>query len=375
MGYTMDVCIDIQAAVSQRAGVGRYTKLLAEHLPAAAGADRLTLFSFDFRRAGSPLHTPGARHRTVRWCPGRAAQWAWKTLHWPPFDWLAGAADLYHFPNFILPPLSRGRAVVTIHDVSFLRYPEFAEEQNLRYLNRMMADTVRRADAVLTDSEFCAGEIRAAYRLPAGRVRPVHLGVGAEFIRPAESAMVALRRDLRLDRPYLLHVGTIEPRKHLPFLIEVFERMLEYDGLLVLAGGPGWKCEPVFARIAASPRADRIRYVRYVTDAQLPALYAAADAFVFPSFYEGFGLPPLEAMACGTPVVSSAGGSLPEVLGDGAVSIPEYASERWATEVLRLLGDGAWRARQIAAGRARAARYTWAETARRTWTAYREIAT
>lgn len=369
----MRICIDIQAAVSQRAGIGRYTKTLVERLGEFAGQDEVDLFFFDFRRAGLPFAAPGTRLRPWRWLPGRYVQQAWKRLHWPPFNWLAGRADLYHFPNFTIPPLTAGRSVVTIHDMSFVRNPEFTEARNLRYLTAVIPDTVRRASAILTDSQFSADEIHDLLKVPRDRLFAVPLGVDPRCRRPPVEQTAQVLRRLGLERPYLLTVGTVEPRKNLPLLIEAFERLRGYEGDLVIAGMPGWKTEPIFARMRASPCAARIRYLRYVADEDLPALYAGADVFALTSHYEGFGLPPLEAMACGTPVVSSAGGSLPEVLGDTAIIVREGSPDAWADALAGLLGDSQRRAAMAAAGPRHAARYDWRETARRTFEVYRRV--
>jgi glycosyltransferase involved in cell wall biosynthesis len=309
----------------------------------------------------------------VRWCPGRLAQASWKRLRWPPFDRLAGPADVFHFPNFIVPPLREGRAVVTIHDMSFVRFPHFAEARNLAYLEARIRDTARRADAIITDSRFSAAEIGSLLGVEAGRLHPIPLGIAADFRRPDDETVRLVRRDLDLDRPYLLTVGTIEPRKNLSFLVRVFEALTGFDGELVLAGMPGWSCAPIFERLRRSPSTSNIRYLRYVADAQLPALYAGAEAFVITSHYEGFGFPPLEAMACGTPVVSSAGGSLPEVLGDAARIVDTFDAERW-TDALRAVIGGAERDRLVAAGLRRAAEFTWDATAEQTWAVYEKVA-
>ncbi|MCX6992808.1 MAG: glycosyltransferase family 1 protein [Kiritimatiellaeota bacterium] len=370
----MNVCLDIQPAVAQRAGVGRYTRALVEHLGESRGADRLRLFYFDFRRRGLTFATPGLDQQAIRWCPGRLVQKSWKTLHWPPFDWLAGRADVYHFPNFIIPPLASGRTVVTVHDVSFLRYPAMAEAKNLAYLKARIADTVRRADAVITDSRFSAGEIIELLRADPAKVFSIPLGAADHLRPPDPETVMRLRQERGLTRPYLLTVGTLEPRKNTAFLASVFEAMTAFDGDLVIAGMRGWKYEPILERLRASPRAGAIRYLEYVGDNELPALYAGAELFLFPSIYEGFGFPPLEAMLCGVPVLTSTAGSLPEVLGEGARLIAEFDAERWAGEALRLLADSAARRKMIEKGRAWAQRYTWRETARQTWAIYRKVA-
>ena len=368
----MNVCVDIQPALSQGAGVGRYTRELAAHLGECRGTDTVRFFYFDFRRRGPPLE--GFNCRAVRWCPGAIIRKSWEFFDWPPFDRLALRADVFHFPNFIIPPLASGRAVVTVHDASFMRYPEMAEEKNLAYLKARMSKSIRRADAIITDSRFSAGEIVELFRADPGRVFPIPLGVAGHLRAPERGDIERFRRSRGLDKPYLLTVGTLEPRKNTAFLAEVFEALNSFDGELVIAGMRGWKYEPILERLRASPREGSIRYLEYVGDEELPALYAGAELFLFPSVYEGFGFPPLEAMACGTPVIASTAGSLPEVLGDGAILVGDFDAGNWAHKISRLLADNARRKIMSDRGRAWVSRYTWSETARQTWEVYRKAA-
>jgi glycosyltransferase involved in cell wall biosynthesis len=370
----MDVCLDYQPAVAQRAGIGRYTRLLAQHLAPLSGAsDPLRLFYFDFKRRGDAPAIPGARNQPWRLLPGGVVQQLWKRVGWPDFATLAGAADLYHFTNYIIPPLRRGCAVVTVFDMSFARLPQFAEARNLAYLQARLGPTLERADAILTISQFSAREIAALHPAAAGKLHAIPLGIDASFAPPSPAAVAAVRRRLGLERPYLLSVGTIEPRKNYPFMSDLFDAIADDSLDLVISGMPGWQCEPIFAHLAAARRRDRIRYLRYVADADLAALYGGAAAFVVTSHYEGFGFPPLEAMACGTPVLASPGGSLEEVLGDAAVIVPTFELEAWRPALRRLLDDTALRDGLIRRGLARAATYRWAETARRTWEVYRAL--
>ena len=379
MGYSddrpMHVCLDYQPAVAQRAGIGRYTRLLARHLaPWAGGDDALRLFYLDFTRRAEAPDLAGVASTAWRLLPGALVQQLWKRADWPPFDALAGRADVFHFTNFIIPPLTRGRAVVSIHDMSFARLPECAESANRAYLDARIGRTIRRADAILTLSQFSADEIVALQPAAAGKVHVAYPGVDEGFARPSGAAVGAVRRRFGLERPYLLSVGTLEPRKQFPLLVAAFDALDRSDLDLVVAGMPGWNCETILAAFKQARRAGQIHYLRYVPDADLPALYAGATLFALASRYEGFGFPPLEAMACGTPVVSSPGGSLAEVLGEAALIVPEYTVDAWRDGLRQALDDADLRTRLTAAGAGRVLRYRWAETARRTWAVYRQVA-
>lgn len=264
--------------------------------------------------------------------------------------------------------------MVTIHDMSFLRYPSFAEEENLHYLADKINDTVSRADAIITDSEFSANEIHTLLDVNKTKIHPIHLGIDEGFCAPDNDVIASTLYKLDVDKPYILAVGTIEPRKNIPFLIEVFERLHDFKGNLVIAGMPGWKYEPIMERIRKSSCASRIKYVKYVRDDMLPALYAGARLYVTTSVYEGFGFPPLEAMACGTPVMSSSGGSLGEVLGSDAVIISEFDANLWAGRMDQLLMDDEMLRSLSVRGLKKASSFTWAETARKTWEVYRKCA-
>jgi glycosyltransferase involved in cell wall biosynthesis len=265
--------------------------------------------------------------------------------------------------------------VVTIHDVSFLRMPETTEPRTCAICARHIRRTVERADLVLTICAAMADDIRELLACRRRKLRAIPLGLSPNFRRPpGEDAIQAARERLRLERPYLLMVSTLEPRKNYEFLIEVFERLQGFDGDLVLAGMRGWKYQPILDRLHASPLAARIRHLDYVDESLLPGLYGGAELFVFPTLYEGFGFPPLEAMACGTPVVSSAASSLPEVLGTAAMLVDDYDADHWAGVIARVLASPTERAELRARGLERAAGFTWKETARRTWAVYRELA-
>jgi len=364
------VSLHLQAAIGQRAGVGRYVHTLTPLLAERRGADRLLGFFFDFRRKGSPFPEELVEARAVRWVPGALVQQCWKRLNFPPYTCFAPEADVHHFPNFIIPPLPKGpKAVVSIHDAGFLKVPETLEPKNLAYLRSRMAATVARADRILTISETMATELREAFGLPRDKVRATLLGAPPALDRGS----VNVRKELKLDRPYLLHVGTLEPRKNHAFLVQVFERLEHFDGDLILCGMAGWHTEPIQRAIHSSKKAARIRHLDYVTDAQLAGLYQDAEALLFPSLYEGFGLPPVEAMRQGCPVISSDRGSLPEVVGTGGRVLP-LVLDAWVDAVESLLGNPALRESLIAAGRNRVFSFSWERCADEPWQVYRELA-
>ncbi len=370
----MQVCLDYQPAVAQRAGIGRYTRLLARHLvPCLGPSDRLRLFYLDFTHKAEAPDVPGVEARPWRLLPGAIVQQLWKRAGLPPFDALAGDADLYHFTNFIIPPLRRGKAVVSVHDMSFARLPGCAEARNQAYLASRIAATLRRADAILAISHFGAGEIAALHPETKGRIHVTYPGVDETFQRPPDDAVEAFLRRRGLERPYLLSVGTIEPRKNFPLLAAAFDALDRNDLDLVIAGRPGWQCGPILDAFRAARRNRQIRHLDDVTDAELPALYAGARLFALASRYEGFGFPPLEAMACGTPVVAAPAGAVAEVAGDAACIVADGEPEAWRSALADLLDDPEKCTRLVARGRERVGRFRWPETARQTWRVYRQV--
>ena len=259
-----------------------------------------------------------------------------------------------------------------------MRFPEFAEERNLSYLNSQINRTIEQADAIITVSRFSADELAATTRADPAKIFPIYPGVddhpdsvAAQNKKNTEDNRNFLKAT-GITKPFLLNVGTIEPRKKTAFLFDVFEKMNQFDGLLVIAGMKGWKYEPFFEKMRASQRKENIIYLDYVNTAQLNVLYTKAELFMFPSFYEGFGFPPLEAMSRGTPVLASDKGSLPEVLGNGARIMKSYDADEWAVAAMEILENKSARELLAQSGRKKAMEYTWKKTATATWQVYRQ---
>jgi glycosyltransferase involved in cell wall biosynthesis len=365
----MRIGIDARILAYRRGGIAAYVRQL---LPALAALDTQNDYRVLRNWRDRPRAESGPNLRRVT---------VWTPCHHRLERWTLGAEvsrlslDLLHSPDFIPPARGARRFVITIHDLNFLYYPRFLTAESRRYYNQQIEWAVRRADHVLADSEATRTDVVNMLRVPPEKVTTVYLAADPSF-RPLPAPMVAAtlaRYDLQPG--YLLFVGTLEPRKNLPGLLSAYRLLLERketESPLVLVGGRGWLYEETFAQVDKLGLAGRVRFLDTVTDDDLPAFYNGAAVLVTPSFYEGFGLPALEAMACGAPVVVSERGSLPEVVGDAGVLVNPDDPASIAGGVAGLLGDAARCVRLREAGLARAARFTWAEAARRTLEVYRE---
>jgi glycosyltransferase involved in cell wall biosynthesis len=307
--------------------------------------------------------------------PSRVHAAIWHRLQLPiPAELWSGRVDVLHAPDFLAPPLAAARAVVTVHDLSFLRLPERADPRLQRYLASAVPRSVRRAAHVLADSQNTRQDAIELLGLEPEAVTVAYPGVSPAMSSPVEatSRREVLRR-YGLDRPFVLGVGTLEPRKDWPTLIAAFNEAAASLGLdeltLAIAGSEGWMTETIHEAHYSSP-AD-VRLLGFVPDEDLPALYQAATAFAYPSVYEGFGLPPLEAMSCGVPTVVSDSSCLPEVVGDAALIVPAGDAAALASALVKVVSDRETRASLGRRGPQRAAVFTWDACARAAEHAYR----
>jgi glycosyltransferase involved in cell wall biosynthesis len=371
----MRIGIDYTAAVRQGAGIGRYTRGL---IRALAELDHETPYLL-FSAGRDPDPRPWPPNFCQRPVPlsDRHLAILWQRLRLPvPIEWFTGPLDLFHSPDFVLPPVRRARTALTVHDLSFLRYPACFSPPLLRYLLGAVPRSIERADLVLADSEHTQRDLEELLGVPAEQVRVVHAGVEPEFAPRPASEVAAVRQRYGIQRPYLLGLGTLQPRKNFVRLIEAYrllrqERHIPHQ--LVIGGGRGWLYEPILEAIEAHGLQEDVLLIGFVEDADLPALYTGAKLFAFPSLYEGFGIPVLEAMACGTPVVASSASSLPEVAGDAALLARPTDVEALAEALWRALDDAALRADLRASGLEQARRFTWAKAAQRLLEGYREL--
>ncbi|MEJ2744240.1 MAG: glycosyltransferase family 1 protein [bacterium] len=373
----MKFAIDLQPALMTRAGIGQYTYSLAKHLSRLSPSDEFVGLAFGRGGDLDGLKAPNFRIRRVGYVPRRAMNLLWKKIDWPPADAFTGPIDLFHFTSFIARPLRAAKAVVTIHDLAFKRMPESSERKNAAFLNRHVPRALDRAALVLVDSKFTASELAGLYGYPEDKTRVIPLGVEESFYpRPADEFSRQCRQ-YGIPQKFILCVSTVEPRKNIGTLLEAYGLLRDTADeapKLVIVGGRGWRGEDekIELTIEKLKLQGMVKRLGYVSREAMPAIYSAALFFVFPSLYEGFGLPPLEAMACGLPVICSNAPSLPEVVGDAALLIPPRDAARMAGEMRKLIDDEALRQELIKKGLARAKRFTWSDTARLTLDAYRE---
>jgi glycosyltransferase involved in cell wall biosynthesis len=299
--------------------------------------------------------------------------WLWTP--WSlPWDLRRRSADLLHV-QYIIPPTAPCPVLTTIHDISFRRHPEWFPMKHRVLLNLLIPTAARNAAHVITGSEYTRADLIDAYDLPPEKVTVTPYAADPIYVPiDKEEARRRVKERFGLRGPFVLALGVLQPRKNLPRLIRAFGRVSrQVPHTLALAGKPGWAHEALQRAAAASGLGSRLHFTGYVPDADLPLLYNAADLFVYPSLLEGFGLCALEAMACGTPVVTSNVTSLPEVVGDAALTIDPTDEAALAEAIHRALTDELLRARLREAGLARAAKFSWERTAAETLAVYRKV--
>jgi glycosyltransferase involved in cell wall biosynthesis len=369
----MHVVLDARYIARRQSGVGAYAQRLITGLATIDQRNRYTCLvategpGLPVRQANiaaSPTRVSFEDHL-------RGDLWL---LGYLPFRLRALRTDVYHGPAVFLPHVKLGfRTVVTIHDLVSFLFPETVPRKYSLYMRLMTRLAARSADRIIAVSEATKADLVETLRVPPAKITVIHEAVGPEFARPLlPEAIETVIRRYGLRRPYCLFVGNLEPRKNLPTLIEAFAGVRRRLGStqLVLAGTRAWLHAGIFRAVEQHGVGDAVVFTDYVPLGDLPALYAGATCFVFPSLYEGFGLPVLEAMAAGAPVVAARAGSIPEVAGDAALLVDARAPGELATAIEAVLTDPALRERLVARGHARALRFEWNTVARQTLAVY-----
>ncbi len=364
------VGIDYTPAYEQGGGIGRYVRELVTSLAEIDGRTEYRLFV-----AGASVSRPlpPAPGDNFRWCTTRVSpRWLARLWHrlqipWPVEQW-TGHVNLFHATDFVLPPTRREtRTLLTVHDLSFVHLPETTEPSLKRYLDRVVPRSVNRADHVLADSQATKDDLIRLYHTPPDKITVLLSGVSHHFRRITDTETLrVVRRKYHLgDWPFLFTVGTVQPRKNYVRLFEALARVRAAlpDLHLVIAGGRGWLEDPIYDAIRRLQLEASVHLIGFADDGDLPALYSAAVAVPFVSLYEGFGLPVLEAMACGTPVIASNVSSIPEVAGDAALLVDPLSVDAIAAAIEDVVSSPDLATDLVSRGYAQAAQFTWERAA------------
>ena len=348
------------------AGINWYIHNLLLNLALADQENQYTVFLGDRRfppNSGLTLRTS--------WLPTTRplVRIVWEQLVQPFVLWQE-KIDLLHSMAFVTPLLSPCPSVITIYDLSFIIFPQSFKYLKRLYLTLLTRPSARKAKRIITISESTKRDTVRLLGVSSEKVDIVHCGVDKAFHPLPEGEIASFRQKHGLPERIILFVGTIEPRKNVVRLIEAYSRLRDGQVKLVIGGAKGWLYEEVFARVEELDLTGDVLFPGYIPPDELPLWYNAAELFVYPSLYEGFGLPPLEAMACGTPVLTSNVSSLPEVVGEAGLTVDPMDSEGLAEAMNQVLGDGALRQSMRERGLARAGRFSWARAARETIEVY-----
>lgn len=354
------------------AGVSRYISGLLAHLPENDQGLSYVAFLGDSRARCS-----GWRKRVSRWrteSPVTRVLWEQLVQPWATFR---ERLDLLHAPVYVGPLLAPCPVVVTIHDLSFYLYPELFRPRNRIYLQTFARRTAERSAGIIAVSGSTRSDIVRILGVPGRKVTVIPNGVGEEM-RPIDDReqVEALRRRYSLAEHLILFLGTLEPRKNIATLLEAYAVLRRKQGFvhrLVVAGGKGWYYEEIYAMVERLGLEGEVIFPGYIPQSELALWYNAADLFVYPSLYEGFGIPPLEAMACGTPVIVSNTSSLPEVVGDAGVIVAPCDAQALAEAMLSVVSDRVHHRALRDAGLSRAGAFSWRNTAAKTAGFYRQL--
>jgi glycosyltransferase involved in cell wall biosynthesis len=375
--HAMRIGIDATPLPSDPGGAGNYIVQLVRALLASPGEHHFVIFI----QRGRLRWFDGTRSPSVEWVvtadrpPALRLLWEQTALPWLARHYRLDILHSLHYTRpFILPCAS----VVTFHDLTFVLFPELHTPLKRRFFPLMMRFSARRSAALLANSESTRQDAMRLLGIPAEKIFLTPLGIGAEF-RPLDDPQVLqhCREQYHLPGQFILYVGTLEPRKNLPLLLRAYARLPQRLEVipLVIAGQPGWMIQDIFRQIEALGIQDRVQFTGYIPAQDLPIVYNLAQVFVYPSLYEGFGFPPLEAMACGTPTITTAVSAMLEQIGDGALLVPPQDEAALAETILKVLDDPKLQQELSARGYRQAARFTWSQTAQATLRVYQQVIT
>ena len=378
----MRIGIDVTSAITQGGGIGRYTRELIRALVAVDQDNEYRFFSAK-PIAKPPVENPVPQASNCTYHPSRFNErWLyrlWYRAQLPiPVQWTTGKLDLFHSPDFVLPPTSgKIPTLLTVHDLSFVFFPDVYPKPLVSYLNQVVPRSVNKATHILADSQATKDDLIGVYQVAQEKITVLYSGADERFQPVTDKAKIrAVRQKYNLaDTPYILSVGTVQPRKNYQMLIRAFAPVAQHQPHdLIISGGKGWLYDEMMAEVERQGLNGRVHFIGFVDDEDLPTLYSEATLFVMPSIYEGFGIPILEAMGCGTPVISSNVSSLPEVTGDTSVLLPPDNQLAWTDTIENLLQNRAQREALVKLGFDQAKQFSWQKSAKQLLQIYYKIA-
>ncbi len=375
----MRIAINCQLLSIHRSGVGRYIRDLINGLAQIDSNNEYVLFANSKVKNGILPGTKNFRKKLSLFpLQNAAGRIMWEQL-FLPIKLIQERVDIIHFPDQSYPILPlRCPSVITVHDLTYNVYPQTYTLAKRVYKNTVMRAAIARTDRIIVDAKNTKKDILETYNISEEKITVINCGLSEMFKEISDSELLEnTRKKFALPEHFILHVGTLSPDKNLTGLLDAYAILKRKVGSLpkiVVVGPRGWLYESIFKKILRLRLKDDVVFLGYIEDIDLVHIYNLADIFVLVSLYEGFGFPPLEAMACGTPVISSDAGSLPEVVGEAALMVNPHDVEDLAKAVERLLVDSALRKELIKKGFARRKLFSWEETARKTLTIYQEAA-
>ena len=378
----MKILIEGTPAFRNRTGVGQYVYRLFSALFEKDHNNQYFIYGLLF--FGKKFTPPFAskyrnvHYRLIRYLPSKAYNVLSRRIVPPPVDILtATKSDITIFTNFVRTSLPLGsKSLVFIYDLSFVLFSQYSNDKNARLMKKEVGKGAQKSDMVITISENSKREIISTYRVPKNKVEVINPAIDHDAYYPrSKDQVIKIKKKFNITKPYILYTGTLEPRKNIVGILDAYANLptsIRDTHTLVLAGGRGWKDEEIRHRLEQYKDLDII-LTGYVDDSDLPALYSGAKVFVFPSHYEGWGMPPLESMACGTPVITSNNSSLPEVVGDAGIMLDAKDTKGLTKSIQKVITDKNLHNKMVTAGINQAKKFSWDKSAQKLYDIIQEM--
>lgn len=380
---TMRISLELQPCLKNKSGIGIYTYELAKRLQYYPGCD-LTGDIFNFLNRNNIVKDVAGLNFNKRTCtlfPYGIYRRIWHKLPIKYNDLFKDKVELYHFFNFIVPPRIEGKVINTIHDLTFLLYPDTMSEANLKRITQDIEYSIKRSDKIVTISQSSKRDLISKLHILSKDIEVIYPGVDYELFaaKCSEEEVARVRMKYHLPTTYVLYMGTLEPRKNIESIIKAFSLLRQQTSKdmshvkLVLAGKKGWMYDSIFEQVETLGLKDEVIFTDYVAEEDKPIIYSQAKVFVFPSLYEGFGIPPLEAMAASVPVITSNVSSLPEVAGDAALMVEPTDTSALASHMYDILTNEAYAKLLVQRGLVQAKKFNWNDSVKQLYALYESV--